>query len=206
MSAERLDWIYAATDAADLQRRYDAWAEHYDEDMGALDWAAPGAAAAQCLAHGGRGGVVLDAGCGTGQVGVALRAGGAARVIGIDFSAGMLGRAALTGAYDELLQASLAEALPLAPGSLDAVVSVGVFTFGHVSPEPLAALGGLLRPGGTITLSFRDDVFRDLGFAAAVAVLRESAGWSLLQCSEPAPLVTEHGEGVPMRVWTWRVR
>lgn len=40
MSAERLEWIHAATDAADLQRRYDAWAEHYDEDMGVLDWAA----------------------------------------------------------------------------------------------------------------------------------------------------------------------
>lgn len=40
MSAERLEWIHAATDAADLQRRYDAWVEHYDEDMGVLDWAA----------------------------------------------------------------------------------------------------------------------------------------------------------------------
>lgn len=35
--------------------------------------------------------------------------------------------------------------------------------------------------------------------------LRESAGWSLLQCSEPASLVTECGEGVPMRMWTWAV-
>ncbi len=205
MSSERLDWIYAATDPEDLQRRYDEWSAHYDADMDVLDWAAPGAAAAQCLDQGGRGGVVLDAGCGTGQVGVALRTGGAARVIGIDFSAGMLAKAALTGAYDELLQASLTEALPLAPGSLDAVVSVGVFTFGHVGPGPLAALGMLLRPGGTITLSFRDDVFRDLGFAASVEELSAAGQWALLRCSEPAALVTEHGEGVPMRVWTWRV-
>lgn len=206
MSAERLAWIYAAEDAIDLQRRYDEWSRHYDEDMAELEWAAPAAAAAQCLAHGGRGGVVLDAGCGTGQVGMALRAGGAERVIGVDFSAGMLGKAALTGAYDELLQASLTETLPLMPGSLDAVVSVGVFTFGHVGPSPLADLGQLLRPGGTITLSFRDDAFRDLGFSETVDHLVQRDGWRLTQVTEPRPLVHEGAEGVLMRVWTWTVR
>ena len=205
MSSERLDWIYAATDPEDLRRRYDEWSLHYDEDMATLDWAAPGAAAEQCLAYGGRGGVVLDAGCGTGQVGVALRAGGARRVIGIDFSAGMLHRAAACGAYDMLLQASLTDALPIPAGSIDAVVSVGVFTFGHVGPDPLAALGDLVRAGGTLTLSFRDDVFHGLGFAEAVSALESSGRWALAGCSEPAALVTEGGGGVPMRVWTWRM-
>ena len=205
MSAERLDWIYAATDAEDLRRRYDEWSLHYDEDMAALDWAAPVAAAAQCLEHGGRGGVVLDAGCGTGQVGAALRAGGARRVIGIDFSEGMLRRAAACGAYDMLLKASLTDALPIPAGSIDAVVSVGVFTFGHVGPAPLAALGDTVRSGGTLTLSFRDDVFHGLGFAEAVSALESSGRWALAGCSEPAALVTEGGGGVPMRVWTWRM-
>lgn len=206
MSSERLDWIYGAPDARELQRRYDAWSLHYDADMAVLDWGAPLAAAGQCLDFGGRGAVVLDAGCGTGLVGVALRDGGAGSVIGLDFSAGMLGKAAHTGAYDLLLQASLTEPLPLAARSLDAVVSVGVFTFGHVGPAPLAALAVLVRPGGTLTLSFRDDVYSGLGFVDVVRRAEEAGTLALLHCSEPAPLVSEHGEGVPMRVWTWKVR
>jgi predicted TPR repeat methyltransferase len=169
-------------------------------------WIAPQAAAERCLAHAGRGATVLDAGCGTGQVGVALRHAGAGRIVGLDFSPGMLRQAAATGAYDALLQASLTAALPLDPGSFDAVVSVGVFTYGHVPPTALAALGPLVREGGVITLTFRDDVFRDLGFDAATTALEAGGGWTLLERGEAAPMIAEGGVGVDMRVWSWRVR
>lgn len=205
MDEDRLAWIYSAATPAELRERYDAWAAHYDGDMAGMDWSAPVAAARRCLAHAGAGATVLDAGCGTGQVGRALRAHGAGRVIGLDFSPGMLREAAASGAYDELLEASLSAPIPLPGASLDAIVSVGVFTFGHVPPAALANLTPLLRAGGIITLSFRDDVYRDLGFGAAIAELERTAGWTLLERGEPAPMVVEDGSGVDMRVWCWRI-
>jgi predicted TPR repeat methyltransferase len=204
--AERLAWIYAARDAAELRARYDAWAAHYDDEMEGSTWIAPQAAAGRCLAHAGTGATVLDAGCGTGQVGVALRRAGAGRIVGLDFSPGMLRQATATGAYDALLQASLTAPLPLAARSFDAVVSVGVFTYGHVPPAALAALGPLVCEGGVITLTFRDDVFRDLGFDAATTALEAGGGWTLLERGEAAPMIAEGGVGVDMRVWSWRVR
>ena len=69
-----------------------------------------------------------------------------------------------------------------------------------------SALAMLVRPGGTLTLSFRDDVYFGLGFVDVVRRAEEAGTFALLHCSEPAPLVSEHGAGVPMRVWTWRVR
>ena len=202
---DRLDWIYSAQSAEELQARYDLWSADYDREMDGMAWSAPAAAAQRCLAYAGRTANVLDAGCGTGQVGVALKRAGVARVVGVDFSPGMLQKATATGAYDELVQASLTEALPLRPASFDAVVSVGVFTYGHVPASALAALGPLLRDGGVVALTFRDDVYRDLGFSAAIEHLERHAGWSLLERGEPAPMVIEGGEGVDMRVWVWRV-
>ena len=108
-------------------------------------------------------------------------------------------------AYDALLQTSLTEKLPLMPGSLDAVISVGVFTFGHVGASPLANPGRVLRPGDTNTLSFGGDVFRDLGFSEALNLLVQRDGWCLTQVTEPLPLVREGAEEMPMRVWTWTV-
>ncbi len=205
MSDERLAWIYAATNPDELQERYDWWAQQYDTDLEGLHYVAPDAGAERLHHWAGPDAAVLDAGCGTGLVGAALRALGVGYLTGFDLSQAMLDQAARRGVYDVLRQGSLLEPLPFGSGSFDAVVSVGVFTFGHVGAEALAALPRVVRSGGFVTMTFRDDVMRDMGFADEVQRLEHDGVWRLVERTEAAPLIVEDGEGAPMRVWTWQV-
>lgn len=201
----RLHWIYAASSPDELQQRYDQWAADYDDDLTGMHWAAPQAGAERCAAFVSRDGEVLDAGCGTGLVGLALQRLGIGRVVGFDLSAAMLAKASATGAYAELAQGSLLEVLPFEPGRFAAVVSVGVFTHGHVGPAAFEALARAVRPGGHVTMTFRDDAVDALGYVAEADRLQTDGVWTLVERTEPAPLILEGEVGADMRVWTWRV-
>jgi SAM-dependent methyltransferase len=203
--ANRLAWIYSAENPAQLRERYEAWAAHYDSDLDALAWSAPRAAAERCHARLQPNARVLDAGCGTGQVGAHLCRLGGHQVTGFDLSPAMLAQAARRGCYAQLLEGSLLEPLPFADGSFDAAVSVGVFTYAHVGPEALAHVVRAVRPGGFVVMAFRDDVVTALGFELEFARLESIGAWQLLERSEPAPMVEEDGQGIDMRVWSWRV-
>jgi predicted TPR repeat methyltransferase len=205
MNDDRLAWIYSATTPAELRERYEEWADEYDADLGALSWEAPLAAARRCAALLPIGGVVLDAGCGTGLVGVGLRAEGVASVVGFDLSPAMIGRARATGAYAELHQGSLLEPLPFAPGRFNAVISVGVFTCGHVGPEAFAGLARAVAPGGHVTLTFRLDAIDELGYAAEAERLERVGTWTLVDRPDPMPLLVEDGIPVDMLVLSWQV-
>jgi RimJ/RimL family protein N-acetyltransferase/trans-aconitate methyltransferase len=103
------------------------------------------------------GSAVLEAGCGTGaQTVTLLRHSPGARLVAVDVSAASLAEAqarveaaGLTGV--EFLQADIFS-LPFATGSFDHVFVC--FVLEHLSRplDALRLLGGLLRPGGTITV------------------------------------------------------
>lgn len=205
MDDDRLAWIYSATNPDELRERYQVWAEEYDADLDGMHWLAPRAGAERCHHFAGWGASVLDAGCGTGLVGMHLRVLGIGRLVGFDLSSAMLEQAAARGVYDELMQGSLLDPLPFPPASFDAVVSVGVFTYGHVGPAALAGLAVVVRPGGHVSLTFRDDAIEPLGYAEAVRRLEADGVWRLIERTEPAPLIVEDGVGADMRVWTWQV-
>jgi predicted TPR repeat methyltransferase len=204
MRDERLQWIYASTTPDELQERYDAWAADYDDDLDSMAWTAPKACAVACLRHTGANATVLDAGCGTGLVGAALRTGGAGRVVGFDLSVGMLRRAADRHVYDELVQGSLLEPLAFPAGSFDAVTSVGVFTFGHVGPEGVDHMIEVVRPNGFLAMTFRDDVYRSMGFDSTFATLIDSGRLVEVERSSPGVLLVEDGEPTPMWVGVWK--
>jgi predicted TPR repeat methyltransferase len=205
MSDERLAWIYSATSPEELQERYDWWASEYDADLAGLHYVAPRAGAERCHHWAGDDARVLDAGCGTGLVGEHLRLLGVAHLTGFDLSQAMLDQAAERGVYDVLRQGSLLEPLPFPMHSFDAVVSVGVFTFGHVGPEALSLLPDMVRAGGHVVMTFRDDVMNEMGFAVEAERLERDGVWRMVECTAPAPLIVEDGVGAPMRVWTWQV-
>jgi SAM-dependent methyltransferase len=98
------------------------------------------------------GGLVLDAGCGTGQLAAAIAAQGF-DVFGVDLSASMVARArqrGLAGTY-----AGITTALPFADGSFDLALTVA--TLHHLeTPERVAAtvseMGRVVKPGGCVVL------------------------------------------------------
>ncbi len=202
---ERLHWIYSATSPDELRQRYDEWAASYDADLDGMAWAAPQAAAARCAAFVEPDGEILDAGCGTGLVGVSLHRLGVQRIVGFDLSVAMLARASDTGVYADLVQGSLLQPLPFQPGRFAAAVSVGVFTHGHVGPEAFAGIATAVAAGGHVSMTFRDDAVQTLGYGPEAARLEAAGVWTLVERTDPAPLILDGHVGADMRVWTWRV-
>ena len=96
----RLYEVYASRDIGEVGRKYDAWAEDYDNDItGDYGWPAPGHMADVCSRYATRDSLLLDAGAGTGLTGAALRRAGFQNIVGIDLSAGMLEVAKGKSAY-----------------------------------------------------------------------------------------------------------
>ena len=209
MSTERdsrLQWIYASRGEEQLRERYDVWAADYDNDLDDLWWTAPQAGAERCHHFAKPGAEILDAGCGTGLVGVSLAALVHGGIVGFDLSTGMLERSARRGVYSELHQGSLLDRLPFDDGRFGSVVSVGVFTLGHVDGSAFAELARVTSPGGHVSISFRDDAVDDLGYRSEQQRLIDSGTWDLVERTESLPMIHEDGDDIMLRVWTWSVR
>lgn len=94
---------------------------------------------------------VLDAGCGTGLLLSQLPAG--LRLAGLDLSPRALEHAARRLPGAELRSGSLPGDLPFEPGSQDWILLTDVLEHVEDDDAALAALGGLLAPGGRLLLT-----------------------------------------------------
>ena len=86
----------------------------------------------------------------------------------------MLAKSAARGIYRRLIRADLTLPIDLPDASYDAMVSSGTFTHGHVGPEPLGGLMGLLRRGGHFAFTVHQDILTGHGFEAEVARLQRA--------------------------------
>lgn len=184
-SALRLDG-----DPDNVRAYYDDWAQRYNLDTSSVDYNAP-AISARLLrqylpATGAR---LLDAGCGTGLVGIELGKLGYHDIEGFDLSESMARQALASGAYRrvrggvDMMHSSQSHGQE----SYDAVLSVGVFTLGHVPPEALLVLLALTRPGGLLVLSTRTHYYDQTDFQQRVDELLADRRIELLQLLEDAP-------------------
>jgi len=102
---------------------------------------------------------VLDLGSGAGMDSIlaARRVGASGRVIGVDVTEAMLGKARRNAAAVgldnvEFLHAE-ADALPAADGTVDVVISNGVFNLCLDKPVVLAEVFRVLKPGGCLRMA-----------------------------------------------------
>ena len=138
---------------------YRAWAETYDQEIGAEnEYAQPARVADALVRHGAvSDAAVLDAGCGSGLSGVALLQAGFVHIDGCDFSPEMLAKAAEKNVYRSLLEADLNSPLTAFESEAYAcVVAVGVFSFGHVSPDACEELLRVLAPDGLLVIAVNE--------------------------------------------------
>lgn len=157
-----LDAVYAAASPGEIAQQYDRWAQTYDADMSAVGYRHPTIALALLARYLPRGASpLLDAGVGTGIIGEWLKLVGYPVIEGLDISEGMLAVAARRGVYDKLHKAALGGPLPFASGAFAGIVSVGVFTSGHVGAEGLDELVRICRPGGVIVLTVKTTLLSD---------------------------------------------
>lgn len=114
-------------------------------------------------------GAILDIGCGTGLVATAIRKADPAVVIdGVDISPDMLEKARLKGEYRNLLEADLTADFSHVPTDYAAIVSAGLFTFGHLGPEVIRDMVSLCRPGAVAALGVNSIFFAEQGFGAVL--------------------------------------
>ncbi|MBI1903475.1 MAG: methyltransferase domain-containing protein [Planctomycetia bacterium] len=102
---------------------------------------------------------VLDLGCGAGfdTIHAARRVGSAGRCIGIDMTAAMIEKArknaALAGVGNVEFRQAEIERLPVDDGSIDLVISNGVFNLSTDKPRVLSEVFRVLRPGGRLQMA-----------------------------------------------------
>ncbi|MEL6423008.1 MAG: methyltransferase domain-containing protein [Pseudomonadota bacterium] len=205
-----LDSAYQLTheDTPDRVRAiYDAWAEHYDEELVDENAYVMPARAADALA-----GLIpecaraethlLDAGCGTGLSGAALKTRGFTQMDGCDLSLAMLAKARERDIYKTLFEANLAEPMRgIDDATYDAVTVVGAFSFGHIPVNAIDELLRVTRPQGVILLTTNDHYY-DTG------VLQPKLD-ALQQSDAVRDLTAEHGahiEGLGVGGWVFTMR
>jgi len=154
--SDPLGAVYGAGSTEEVAGLYDRWAATYDADMSTAGYRHPTIGLALLARHLPRGArPLLDAGVGTGLMGEWLRIVGYPEIEGLDISEGMLAVAARRGSYSRLHRLALGTPLPFADGAFAGIVSVGVFTTGHVGAEGLDELVRICRPGGVIVLTVK---------------------------------------------------
>ncbi len=147
-------------DAERTREAYREWAGNYDRDTTeGMGYVAPGLAAAALAKRVGTGAVILDAGCGTGLAGAALHKLGVSTIDGNDLSVEMLDVAREKGVYRNLIEADMTGRLPYEDDTYDGILSIGVFTSGHVGPEGLDELARIARPDAPIIVTVHEKVW-----------------------------------------------
>ena len=182
---------------------YEDWAKNYNIDTTGSDYTGPTIAAKLLDQHlAVKDSELLDAGCGTGLVGVELQALGYINVDGFDLSDSMVELAAATGAYRQVLGSidMMRATESYSTASYDAVLSVGVFTLGHVPPEALNVLLRLTKASGLLVISTRTHYYDQTNFQQVVDELTKSRQAELIQLIKDAPYNID-GDG---HYWVFR--
>jgi predicted TPR repeat methyltransferase len=177
-------------DPRQVKQYYADWAHRYNRDVGAADYSGPAIAARLLQRHlPDRGSRILDAGCGTGLVGVELRTLGYLDIDGFDLSPEMADLSTATGAYRRVVgDIDMMRAIDDYPhSSYDALLSIGVFTLGHVPPRALAVLLQLTCAGGLLVISTRSHYYEQTDYQQQVDSLLESGRMLQLQVIRDAP-------------------
>ena len=190
-------------DPQTVKQFYEDWAKNYNLDTTSSDYTGPVVSAkllsqflpAQNLQ-------LLDAGCGTGLVGLELQSLGYHKVDGFDLSDSMAEQAIATGAYRQvqggidMMRANES----YADASYAAILSVGVFTLGHVPPEALLVLLQMVEPDGLLVISTRTHYYDQTNFQAVVDDLVSNNQVELLRVIRDAPYNND-GDG---HYWVFR--
>jgi predicted TPR repeat methyltransferase len=177
-------------DPQNVNAFYEDWARDYNLDVASAGYSGPEISARLLRRFRSSTDIdLLDAGCGTGLVGIELVRLGYERIDGFDLSESMADQARESGCYRQLIGGvDIVRAEEHYPkSSYDAVLSVGVFTLGHVPPEALPVLLRLTRPGGLLVISTRTQYYDRSGFRQLLDRLLAAAELELLQRLENAP-------------------
>lgn len=173
--------VYALDgDAQKTRQAYADWAASYDQDtLEGMGYVAPVLSAEALAQRVAANAEVLDAGCGTGLAGEELKKHGVEIVDGIDLSREMLDVAGEKSIYRNLAEADMTQPLDIPDNAYDGVLSVGVFTSGHVGPEAIGELARITRPGAPMVITVHEHVWDKHAYGDRIAGLEDSGVLSI---------------------------
>ena len=185
-----------STNSDVVKSKYDKFAEtgSYDQTFSDWNYVGPETAAAILKNYVPLGASIMDASCGSGLTGTALKNLGFANIEGMDISDSQLELAAKTGAYSNLHQVDMqVSPLPFETGQFDAVNFIGALTYFETN-DVLKELCRIVRPGGVVAFSQRDDIMRDKQYDQKLAELETLGIWRRIFGTEPMPYLPNHPE------------
>ena len=177
--------VAGSTNSTAIEAYYDEWAKTYDATLKEWDYRTPAEAAATLSVHLKPGANILDVGCGTGMFSKAMSGGLECRIQGMDISSASLEIAERAGNYDGLQRHDL-QSIPLPADNdvFDAAVCVGVLTYIEDATDLLVDLCRVVRPGGYVLFTQRDDRWAEQNFGTAIDSLQARRLWKILHVSE----------------------
>lgn len=179
----------------DVAEYYDDWANDYDDTLARWQYEAPERAAALLRTALDPDSIILDAGCGTGLTGKALASAGFTTVDGLDVSRRSLEQAATLGVYRSLDYVDMQKTpLPFEEDSYDGLMCVGVLTYLPDSASILSEFCRIVRPGGTMVLTQRNDILKERAFPSVLKDLERRGVMREARVSEPQPYLPENEE------------
>lgn len=185
-----------STESKTVEDDYDKFAEtgSYDETFADWEYVGPETAAAILKNYVPMNSHILDAACGSGLTGKALATLGYRNIDGIDISAGLLKLARQTGVYGELTKVDMQVfPLPFDDGQFDAVNFIGALTYFEGSGI-LKELCRIVRGGGHVVFSQRDDIMKDQEYETKLKDLEDAGLWKRVFGTEPMPYLPKHPE------------
>jgi predicted TPR repeat methyltransferase len=141
-----------------VEMSFDSFAESFERKLEQLSYRAPWLVAGAIARSGLQPSAsldVLDAGCGTGLCGPLIKP-YARKLVGIDLSAGMLMKARLKEAYDDLFKVELTHYLEQRPHAFDLIVSADTLVYFGALDRVAAAAGRALRSGGKFVFTVEE--------------------------------------------------
>ncbi len=203
---EKQNQLYHSQNNIELLKYYSQWAAEYDQDLVAqCQYIAPQKVAEVLLQFVPKDATILDAGAGTGLVGEILYQNGYSHLEAMDISAAMLEQARQKNVYDAFHQKVMGQPLGFKTDSFDAIVSVGVFTYGHAPSHSFDELLRITKPEGYIIFTLRLDFSENSDLKHKLMILEESNQWQLVKIGDSfCPLSTAKPEG-HYRIWIYQV-
>jgi predicted TPR repeat methyltransferase len=175
---------YSCQNEGESKAVYGAWAENYDAQMQRLQWQAPRQIAellAAFVPESSRARLrVLDVGAGTGLVGEALSQLGFRLIDAFDLSGEMLKHAVARGLYQRCIEGNAAKLSQRVESGYDALLCVGALNFGHIAANALREMQAVVRPGGLIAFSTREDYYQQESQRVQDAMAQQGL-WRLLE-------------------------
>lgn len=203
---DKVQWVYSSQNNQELTERYNVWAKDYEQDLDdRFGYIGPEPAADLLAKYVPQSAKILDAGAGTGLVGQILHQQGFRNLEAMDMSLGMLKEAEKKQVYTALHQGILGEILNFEDATFDAIISVGVFTYGHVGSDAFDELVRITKPGGYIVFTISVGHYQNSNFETKLTVLESADRWKKVEVTEPFFCHLKKDTGVQLQVWAYRV-